>query len=582
MSDRESPPVSVSQASPPDPARPWRQSWQYLVALAVPLAGIVLLGALSYRAIDRELTEAALSRNAALAGLAAVTVSEKLDRLVDIGISLADRVRFRELIAAGRWAEASRILARVPTEFRFIDRVALFDVHGTLTAAVPDVPEVTGHNFAYRDWYRGVARDWRPYVSEVYRRAAAPRLNVFAVAIPIRSDRQEVLGILLLQVQLETLLDWTGSVDAGDHGALYVVDRSARVVFHPKLPLQDELIDLSGWTPVREALAGRKGAREEAGPGSAEARVIAYQPVPKYGWAVIADQPAAAAFESRNAQLRYMLVADAVIAVLCALAAYLAIRIVLERRHAEDAQRVAAELERRVAERTAQLEAANKELESFSYSVSHDLRTPLRAINGFARMLEEDYGARLDAEGRRLLGVVGGSATQMGRLIDDLLDFSRVGRAQLAREPVDMAALARDAAAQALTAAGRAPPQIELGKLPPARGDAALLRQVWLNLIGNAVKFSAHRDAPRIGVSGRIEDGAALYCVEDNGAGFDMRYYDKLFGVFQRLHRQDEFGGTGVGLAIVQRIVARHGGRVWAEGRPGHGASFFFSLPVRS
>ena len=226
------------------------------------------------------------------------------------------------------------------------------------------------------------------------------------------------------------------------------------------------------------------------------------------------------------------------------------------------------------------LKAANQELEGFCYSVSHDLRAPLRAINGFARLLEQDYSDRLDDEGRRLLDVVCGSAMRMARLIDDLLDFARVGRAPLTVRPVDMAALARDAAAEAAAPGDRAARAIEFGPLPPARGDAALLRQVWLNLIGNAVKFSARRDAPRIGVTGRLEDEAAVYCVADNGAGFDMRYYDKLFGVFQRLHRQDEFGGTGVGLAIVQRIVARHGGRVWAEGRPDQGATFYFSLPA--
>ncbi|HLB15021.1 MAG TPA: cache domain-containing protein [Burkholderiales bacterium] len=582
MPDLELPTVQSPSISITEPVHAsGRKEWWYFVALALPLAGIVLLGALTYRAIDRELTAAALSRNAALAGLTAVMVSEKLDRLVDIGVSLADRVRFRELIAVGRWVEASRILARVPAEFPFIDRVALFDVDGTVMGGIPDTPEVIGRSFAYRDWYRGVTRAWKPYVSEVYRRAAAPSSNVFGVAVPIRSDRQQVLGVLLLQVRLETLLDWTRSVDVGDAGVLYVVDQRANVVFHPQLPLQGDLVDFSALPSVSEALAGRKGVREEVDPRSGDARVIAYQPVPKYGWAVIADQPARAAFEARNDQLRYMLIAYALIVALFGLTAYLASRMVLERKQAADVQRTNAELERRVAERTMQLEAAMKELEGFSYSVSHDLRAPLRAINGFARMLEEDYGERLDHEGHRLLGVVRSSATQMGRLIDDLLDFSRVGRAPLTPKPVDMAALARDAAGEAAAAADGAAPAIELGPLPPARGDPALLRQVWLNLIGNAVKFSSRRDAPRIGVSGRLQDSVAIYCVADNGTGFDMRYYDKLFGVFQRLHRQEEFSGTGVGLAMVQRIVAHHGGKVWAEGRPDHGASFFFSLPAK-
>jgi signal transduction histidine kinase len=240
------------------------------------------------------------------------------------------------------------------------------------------------------------------------------------------------------------------------------------------------------------------------------------------------------------------------------------------RRHAE-------ELETRVRERTAELKEANRELEAFSYSVSHDLRAPLRAIDGYARMLDEDYAARLDDEGRRLLGVVQASAQRMGQLIDDLLAFSRLGRQALARQGVDMEALAREVAAE-LVQGERV--TLEIGKLPAADADRALMRQVWTNLIGNALKYSGRSDRPRVEIGCREGPGERVYWVRDNGAGFDMRYAAKLFGVFQRLHSQDEFAGTGVGLAIVQRVVARHGGRVWAEGKPGAGACFFFSLPA--
>jgi len=236
----------------------------------------------------------------------------------------------------------------------------------------------------------------------------------------------------------------------------------------------------------------------------------------------------------------------------------------------------AAELETRVSERTRELEAANKELESFSYSVSHDLRAPLRAVDGYARMLEEDYGPRLDDEGRRLLGVVRDSSRRMGELIDDLLAFSRLGRQELAKRPIDMTTLAREVIAK-LAAESRA--QVHLAALPAAEADRALFRQVWVNLIGNALKYSGTREAARIEIGGSEAPGENLYWVRDNGVGFDMRYAGKLFGVFQRLHSADQFPGTGVGLAIVQRVVARHGGRVWAEGRLGEGAVFSFSLP---
>jgi signal transduction histidine kinase len=234
------------------------------------------------------------------------------------------------------------------------------------------------------------------------------------------------------------------------------------------------------------------------------------------------------------------------------------------------------ELEDKVAERTA-------ELESFSYSVSHDLRAPLRAIHGFARILLEDHQAKLDPEAQRLLGVIDQNTRQMGDLIDDLLAFSRLGRQSISRAPVDMTELAGSVVDEIRRAEAERNGhfEIEIGALRPAYGDPALLRQVISNLIQNAVKFSRGRPQPRIEVGSTANGDQTVYFVKDNGAGFDPRYRDKLFGVFQRLHRAEEFEGTGVGLAIVKRIVQRHGGRVWAEGKTDEGATFYFTLPFK-
>lgn len=236
------------------------------------------------------------------------------------------------------------------------------------------------------------------------------------------------------------------------------------------------------------------------------------------------------------------------------------------------------ELERRVVERTTQLQAANEELEAFTYSVGHDLRSPLRAVDGFSRMLEEDHADSLDAEARRLLGVIRDSTRQMDRLINDLLTLSRVSRIELRREWVDMGALVREVYPEVCAHETEDACALELAELPSVWGDRGLLRQVWLNLLGNAVKFSRHSAVKRVEVTGEVLDGVCRYSVRDQGAGFDPACGHKLFGVFQRLHAAHENEGSGVGLALVQRIVRRHGGQVLAEGAPERGACFHFQL----
>jgi signal transduction histidine kinase len=239
-----------------------------------------------------------------------------------------------------------------------------------------------------------------------------------------------------------------------------------------------------------------------------------------------------------------------------------------------------ASIERRIRERTAQLEAANQELEAFSYSVSHDLRAPLRAIDGYSRILLDEYQPQLDAEGKRVCSVISESAHKMSGLIDDLLTFSRLGRSAINPSKIDMETLANSVFQELTTPQGRKRINFKVDSAPAVMGDPALLQQVWVNLISNAIKFSSRQKRAMIRVHGENTENEAVYSVQDNGVGFDMQYAHKLFGVFQRLHSVSEFEGNGVGLALVQRVVNRHGGRVWAEGETGKGATFYFALPL--
>ncbi len=674
------------------------------------IAATVLMAVVSYQTIDRDLSESALSRRSSISFLAANLLTEKFDRLIDIGVSLASRVRFRELVDAGDWTAAGKILAGVPSDFPSIERITLHDLRGTLVADVPVISAMSGQNFAHRDWFQAVTKTRQPYISRVYLRTAPPQFNVFVAAIPIKNSGGELRAILVLQIRLDRFFEWIKSVDTGPRGAIYIVDSHGTLASHPNAMAQGQLVDYSAVPVVQQLLRNERGVEAAYNPIEKETRVVAFEPVPKYHWGVVLEQPESIVFASRDDQLRRILFVYAAILALMTAIAYLARRVAAERRQSREAQvrqsavlqsildslgdgvivtdedfnvrlinpvarrmiglrpeepppvnwatvpgrylpdmitpvptdrlfiaralrgenvndeelfirnpefpdgiwvsgtarpvanpdgkahavlvwrditeRRRAEdkiirLSRETEERASQLDAANKELESFTYTVSHDLRSPLRAIDGFSKIVEDEYGSQFDDEGKRLLGVIRANAQKMAVLIDDLLEFSRLGRRRLAMDAIDMNQLVEEACQEVRAATNTGAVKISMAPLPEAWGDRALLKQVWVNFLSNAIKFSGKSAAPEVSVSGHRLDDENIYAVKDNGVGFDMRYYNKLFGVFQRLHGVTDFPGTGVGLAIIHRVVSRHGGRVWAESTLNQGATFFFSLHQR-
>lgn len=237
-----------------------------------------------------------------------------------------------------------------------------------------------------------------------------------------------------------------------------------------------------------------------------------------------------------------------------------------------------AELTAGLQERTVALEAANRELETFSYSVAHDLRAPLRTVSGFANLLQNDFSAQLPEEARRLLGHVASGARRMGEIIDDLLRLSELGRRPLIKAPLKLAPLVAELVEDLKREQPERQVEVVLGELPDSMGDLSLVRQVFVNLLSNGFKFTRRRAQARIEVGTETRDSEVVYFVRDNGAGFDMRFADRLFGVFQRMHKAEDFEGSGIGLSIVQRIILRHGGRIWAEAAPDKGATFRFTL----
>ena len=241
--------------------------------------------------------------------------------------------------------------------------------------------------------------------------------------------------------------------------------------------------------------------------------------------------------------------------------------------------RILNEMNEKLQKRTEKLEDANKELESFAYSVSHDLRVPLRAIDGFSRIVVEDYEDKLDDEGQRLLGIIRENTKKMGQLIDDILLLSRAGRQEMKFTEINMEELTKKIFEDQKMSTNTDNIQLKINNIPPCYGDRVLIQQVLTNLIANSFKFTEPKEERIIEVGSTNNGNETIYYVKDNGVGFDMKYKDKLFGLFQRLHGADEFKGTGVGLSIVQRVIRRHGGSVWGEGKLNEGASIYFSIP---
>jgi signal transduction histidine kinase len=426
--------------------------------------------------------------------------------------------------------------------------------------------------------------------SDLYLDAAGHARLDFAAPVPSpRADAKSIAAVVLsvdpYRYLYPLIRSWPLPSATGE--TLLVERRGDRVLFLNDLRFRKNAA-LKLYAPVSDAalpaavaVRGRRGIVQGIDYRGVSV-LAAVQPVPATSWFIVSKEDTSAVLGPVRTR-GWLTAGFALILVALAGVGALYLWHAREAQAADEVRALNAELEQRVRDRTAQLEGANTELEAFAYSVSHDLRAPLRHIGGFTELLAAREADRLDQKGKHYLDVITNSVGQMGSLIDDLLQFSRTGRAELKIGKVDMGDLVRDVLEPLKRQADDRDIVWSIKPLPGVSGDPALLRQVWVNLLDNAVKYTRGREPTRIEVSARDGDGANedVFCVRDNGVGFDMQYGHKLFGVFQRLHSSAEFEGTGIGLANVQRIVCRHGGRVWAEGEPGKGATFFFALPRR-
>lgn len=560
--------------------------------LAIATMGpLALLSTLSVNSVYSTLSAASERRLSDASALASFYVATQMKALTILEDSYAHRLALVTALRDGNHLnydgpailETVKDLRSVQPETRFagiIDPAGFFWLNED-----PSQPQTSyGRSNTTRDWYIGVTRVGKAYVSSAYVSALPGTPLVIAITTPVWADGRFApagtrVGILIVGYDLTATQRLFSDFARSQGVQIEVTDQNGIIVAQSGVVPSSLVQDKSAG--VTAALAGKSSFDRVSAKGGDS--FAAYAPIAGVGWTVVTSLIAADALADAN-RLRAQVVFITIVLLVILTFAKAILYVVSRDRQAAQAELAGSNvrLEQRVKARTSELEASNRELEAFSYSVSHDLRSPLRSIDGFSRMVLEENEGRLAPDSVRKLGIIQAGALQMGMLIDDLLSFSRLGRVELKKRRVFTDGVVAEVIAELKQENPERNIEFVVHELPACYADPILVRQVFRNLIGNAVKFSRMVPAARIEVGSipaiPANSHMVTFFIKDNGAGFDMRYIDKLFGVFQRLHRMEDFPGTGVGLALVRRIVERHGGKVWAEGAVDLGATFYLTL----
>ncbi len=511
------------------------------------------------------------------------------------------------------------LLAGVLAQCPYYGVLAAVDSQGQMFAIAPGAPGPV--NYADRLWFRKTVRSLAFVIGEPIQGRTTNKYLI-NLAYPILDDADRIQGVLTAGLDLTWLASQLAKSDFPPGTAIGLTDSTGKVLYRYPEPLK-YIGKMLPDALIQAMAAGDEGVAAGVGlPGEERLFAFARLSPPWQALRVAIGLPTEWAISNVNRALRRNLLWLGLVAIMALAAAWFGSGLIIVQpvrnlRHltdrlatgdlttragplypsgelgflAQDFDHMAAALQERDADllkaaaelrqRAQELTAANQELENFTYSVAHDLRAPLRSMGSFARIMMEDYPDQLDADGQRYLNIIQQEARKMGQLIDDLLALARLGRKELGLTRLDLAELAQTVFDELKAAYPARNLQIEVRPLPVVLGDNVMFRQLLVNLLDNAIKFTQNRESALIQVSGWEEGDENIYCIKDNGVGFDMRFVNKLFEVFQRLHPEDEYGGTGVGLAIVKRVIDRHGGRVWAESKPGEGTTICFALPKR-
>lgn len=536
--------------------------------LTVPLA---TLSVYSYFKVHESLTSVATLRRESILFSTSLLVKERLDHIVDIGVSLATRVQLRAFVERGDWENAIELLESAPEDFPYIDRASLFDPEGILMGATNPTPEIAaliGESFAFRDYYRGVMREGEPYVAEVIKPATPLGYNLVPVAMPIRSSEGKLSGVLLLFVKLNTITDWTRAINAAGNSTIYVLDHKGHLAAHPTVPLGGDVVDYSSMPIVQKVLKGERGMEETIERAENPGQLVAYEPIPKYNWGVVMEEPAASAFRDRDTVLSELLVIFGIVNMIAALMAFWFIR---NRRQIEETSRMKTE---------------------FVSLAAHELRIPLATSQWYIKMLLDNAAGKLTKRGAAFGREVETANRRMAEIMDVLLNVSRIELGMLAVNPsaANPGSILKTTIKNMERRAAEKDISLTLGigeNIPDMNIDAGLFDTIASNLITNAVKYTPKGGAVRVGL-GVEDDKEILLRVEDTGCGIRAADKDKIFAKFYRAENAKALDtqGVGLGLYIVKSIVEKTGGRIWFESPSSEGKAeakgtvFFVSYPL--
>jgi signal transduction histidine kinase len=570
----------------------WRILLAGFLTVSLPLVGLTIY---VYLQVISQFKQLGIEENRTFFDLAAYHLEEKINDDISAGTIFAARPELIKALDKGDRNSARVHLRGLLKNLTTIERAAITLPEGVMLAEYPENPEAAGVDFSSRDWYQGVSKEWVPYVSDFFLGEVPPRRYLFVIAVPIRDQSGQISGVLVLQPKDDYLKNVLSPMRIG-RSFIYAVDRRGNLIYHPEYHL-DRIVDFSTMPAVDKVKRGITGTERGLDPLHNEPVISTFRPM-KLGWGLVMQRPVKEVFlRAREIAVGLYLLATAFL-VLGGIAAYKgagllfsSYRLSLELREKEIFEREMKEklrtelgehlrTGRKLAQTMAELERSNKELEQFAYVASHDLQEPLRKIASFIGLLEERYKDSFDREAVKYLHYVVDGAKRMQALINDLLAYSRLGTKgnpflrtdcnkvlDRVLEDLDKPIKSRGA-------------DITYDALPTLVADELQLGQVLQNLIGNAVKFCSDSQ-PRIHISAARGDDEWIFSVRDNGIGIKEDFFDRIFVMFQRLHTQTEYPGTGIGLAVCKKIIERHGGRIWAESEVGKGSTFYFTIPDR-